>query len=230
LHRRNRAGLKRIGVLALALVIALGSLGVAYSAWTDSVYVLGTVNTGTLCFSIQDNSWGEVAGTDCPDQNWTGWAYDGVTVSCPEGYHFTGIVNAPEDKCVATVIIDPVATDGNNIDKLIITINKGYPYLLMNISFSVYNCGTTPITVKVPVFDQDPSLLIEFDNSAGTQIEPGQSQQISFKVGVTQYVGHSVGGVWVVDDTNQPLTPEGESLRFTISLEGIQWNMYGVED
>lgn len=52
MHRRNRNGLKRIGVLALALVIALGALGVAYAAWTDSVYIGGTVNTGTLDIDI----------------------------------------------------------------------------------------------------------------------------------------------------------------------------------
>jgi hypothetical protein len=48
LLRNRRIGLKRIGLLALALVIALGSLGVAYSAWIDHVYVQGEVCTGTL--------------------------------------------------------------------------------------------------------------------------------------------------------------------------------------
>jgi hypothetical protein len=46
--RRNRAGLKRMGLLALALVLALGALGVAYAAWTDSVYINSAVETGTL--------------------------------------------------------------------------------------------------------------------------------------------------------------------------------------
>jgi len=48
LRRRNRAGLKRIGLLAIALVIALGAMGVGYAAWTDSVYVNSTICTGTL--------------------------------------------------------------------------------------------------------------------------------------------------------------------------------------
>jgi len=56
LHRRNINGLKRIGLLALALVLALGSLGVAYAAWTDSVYIDGTVNTGTLDIDVSDCS------------------------------------------------------------------------------------------------------------------------------------------------------------------------------
>ena len=41
-----------MGALALAMVIALGALGVAYTAWTDNVYIKGTVYTGTLDIDI----------------------------------------------------------------------------------------------------------------------------------------------------------------------------------
>lgn len=40
--------MKKIGLLSLALVLALGTLGVAYAAWTDTITIEGTVNTGTL--------------------------------------------------------------------------------------------------------------------------------------------------------------------------------------
>jgi hypothetical protein len=40
--------LKKMGLLALALVLALGALGTAYAAWTDSVYIKGTAVLGTL--------------------------------------------------------------------------------------------------------------------------------------------------------------------------------------
>jgi hypothetical protein len=46
--RSRRAGLKRMGLLALALVLALGALGVAHALWTDEVYLEGAVETGTL--------------------------------------------------------------------------------------------------------------------------------------------------------------------------------------
>ena len=52
MHRRNRAGLKRIGALALALIMALGALGVAYSAWTETLYINSTVQTGTLDIDV----------------------------------------------------------------------------------------------------------------------------------------------------------------------------------
>jgi hypothetical protein len=52
LPMRSRANLKRIGMLALALLIALGALGTAYAAWTEDLYIAGTVNTGTLDIDI----------------------------------------------------------------------------------------------------------------------------------------------------------------------------------
>jgi hypothetical protein len=46
--RSRRAGLKKIGLLAIALVLSLGVLGVAYSAWTDELYINSTISTGTF--------------------------------------------------------------------------------------------------------------------------------------------------------------------------------------
>jgi hypothetical protein len=39
---------KKIGLLALALVLALGSLGVAYAMWYEDLFIEGTVDTGEL--------------------------------------------------------------------------------------------------------------------------------------------------------------------------------------
>jgi hypothetical protein len=43
---RRRGGLNKIGILAIAMIIALGAIGVTYSAWTDEIYFTGTVSTG----------------------------------------------------------------------------------------------------------------------------------------------------------------------------------------
>lgn len=52
MHRRSRANLKRIGLLALAMVLALGTMGVAYSAWTEELYINSTVYTGTVDIDV----------------------------------------------------------------------------------------------------------------------------------------------------------------------------------
>jgi hypothetical protein len=40
--------MKKIGLLALALVLALGTLGVGYALWFEDLVIEGTVMTGTL--------------------------------------------------------------------------------------------------------------------------------------------------------------------------------------
>jgi hypothetical protein len=44
--------MKKIGLLCMALVLALGMLGVGYALWKDEVTIEGTVNTGTVEIDI----------------------------------------------------------------------------------------------------------------------------------------------------------------------------------
>jgi hypothetical protein len=48
--------MKKIGLLCLALVLALGTLGVGYAMWSDQVTITGTVNTGSVEISINETS------------------------------------------------------------------------------------------------------------------------------------------------------------------------------
>jgi len=50
---RNRRGLNRIGILAIALIIALGAVGVTYSAWTDEVYITGYLTTSNINTALE---------------------------------------------------------------------------------------------------------------------------------------------------------------------------------
>lgn len=59
MSRRNGIFTK-IGILCLALVLAVGSLGIGYAAWSDTVTIDGTVTTG---------SW-EVGGSPGLWKNW----------------------------------------------------------------------------------------------------------------------------------------------------------------
>jgi len=216
--------MKKMVILCLTLVLALGSLGIGYAAWTDTVYIDGTVETGKVCVGLDPERISEI--DPCPDQNWTTWFHDGFTVSCPMGYRFTGIGDAPEGKCPATVVFDPVDEDGDGyIDILNVTINDAYPHFLTHISIYICNCGTIPLKVQAPIIEQSPYLLIEYGDNIGDQLHVGQCFEISFYVGVVQHMGYfNADGVWIVDDPNMPLTPQGEPLSFSIAIGGIQWN------
>jgi hypothetical protein len=41
----RRRGLNKIGILAIALIVALGVMGAAYGAWVDEIYIEGSLST-----------------------------------------------------------------------------------------------------------------------------------------------------------------------------------------
>jgi hypothetical protein len=48
--------MKKIGLFCLALVLALGALGVGYASWTDTIFIDGTVNTGSVDIEVIEYS------------------------------------------------------------------------------------------------------------------------------------------------------------------------------
>jgi len=44
--------MKKIGLIAIAIVLALGALGIGYAAWTDVITITGSVNTGSVNLDI----------------------------------------------------------------------------------------------------------------------------------------------------------------------------------
>ncbi len=222
--------MKKFGILCLALVIALGTLGVGYAAWTDTIFIDGTVNTGSVVLGFDPGRIDEVGG--CPDKNFDTWDYNGHSVSCPPGYSFGGVANAPENKCVADVTFNPIDEDGDGYyDILEVTITDAYPYFVADISFWVCNYGTIPLKIEAPVITQSPWLLIEYGDNIGTQLHPGMCAEISFYVGVTQHEGYfGAGDLWIIDDESKPICPQDTPLTFTISIMGTQWNEYPYTD
>ena len=58
--------MKKIGLLCLALIIALGTMGAGFAWWTDPLFVNGTVNTGTVAVELSkrvDWDWDTEGGT-----------------------------------------------------------------------------------------------------------------------------------------------------------------------
>lgn len=58
--------MKKIGILALVLIFALGSLGIGYAHWSKSLFIVGTVDTGSLdaILSVGDSWDTEIEGKD----------------------------------------------------------------------------------------------------------------------------------------------------------------------
>ncbi|MFC2068068.1 hypothetical protein ACFLTP_03540 [Chloroflexota bacterium] len=69
MRNRKRSGISKIGILALALILVMGIMGVAYSGWTDVISIDGLVETGTsdLFLQVDDDGWGPPDPDNPPD-------------------------------------------------------------------------------------------------------------------------------------------------------------------
>lgn len=116
--------MKRIGLLALALVLALGALGVGYAMWSDEVVVEGTVDTGTVRIGI-------VKAVATLDQTKDVATVD-ITFEDPLGPWDCPIPREAQDYAY---------------DRVVVTIDDAFPCLWVDIEFYVGNVGTIPIHI-----------------------------------------------------------------------------------
>lgn len=194
--------MKKIGLLILALVVALGGLGAGYAMWSDEINIEGRVGTAEVCLT-----W---------DPRTTPGLDNGVDPRFPEAPDYVRYWN----KDVASTTVS-----GYGTDTLTITINNAYPGYYNDIELEYTNCGTIPVRlhdfVIVPDgFTIDPDIdwrnadgdgeihLETSCNKEGVQLHPEQRDSCSFIILVTQ-------------DAIQDHT-----YTFTVTLEGVQWNEY----
>ena len=148
--------MKKIGLLMLALVFALGALGVGYAHWSDQLYIEGEIETGEVLVGFvwnetdDDNDvWGAVKAPD------TG--IDPVNPTeipecapCPPN---------PEGKDVAETICylqnqkthcdgTPAQHDGvPQYETILIDMDNVYPGYNPSVYFDIANCGTIPVNI-----------------------------------------------------------------------------------
>jgi len=207
--------MKKIGILVLTLVLALGTLGVAYAKWSDTVTINGNVQSGFVC--INANGWEEIESFGIPDMNYTSWVPSTMGVSCPLGFAFDGIKQV--DKEVGSVEFVPVYDDLGRVKALEVTVNNGYPYYLAAFDFTICNCGTIPVKIEPAIvqqtFNGQPTddILVWWDDAnlpPGSQLEPLDCTMVNFYVGIQQKALQNQTGTY----------------KFTIEINGVQWNEY----
>jgi predicted ribosomally synthesized peptide with SipW-like signal peptide len=140
--------MKKIGLLCLALVLALGTIGIGYATWSDNVTVEQTVKTGDFKVGVADmgtndaNDWCDI-GDDGPCND---PGYDKHVATCTS-------------QNVSAVEFSIGGTDYYSRVKE--TIDNGYPCYSCNITFEFANGGSIPAKLKswtTTVTDGDPLL------------------------------------------------------------------------
>jgi len=108
---------KKLMATFAILMIALGVAGFAYAHWSETLYLNGTVNTGSVCAE---------------------WSFSAELINNtkPEYGPVATITYAFSDS----------DQDGCN-DTLTVTLNNAFPSLTVKGMIDVHNCGTIPIGI-----------------------------------------------------------------------------------
>jgi len=215
--------MKKFGILCLALVIALGALGVGYAAWTDTIFINGSVSTGEACVEFVT----PIGSLDpCGDAESLDWTADD---------HFaTGIYYPVEPKDVGCTTVTETAPD-----TLTVVITNGYPCYANEIKYHTINCGTIPMIAMSPV--------LTYKDEAGADVKVKMQDGGYYYIpGISQYddawypnvieimwvnntgTQREPGGIWEDSFFIHVLQPAKQNFQYTfdITREYIQWDEY----
>ena len=227
--------MKKIGLLVLALVFALGALGVGYAHWSDEVYIDGIVETGEVLigFVSQDTDDPEGADDPClmfPDE-------------CPD----TCQQCEPGDKDVATTTCelfdqkdhccgDPATHLGVPCyETLVVTLDNVYPQYCPTLFFDIANCGSIPVhitshkIVLVSVGDVETEIVIDLPKCTMVPVDFDGDGDADIKIGLDgpeepQQLHPCDVGAYELHFCVLQECPQCASLDFEIEIEAIQWN------
>jgi hypothetical protein len=153
--------MKKIGILAMCLVLALGAMGVGFAKWSETLEISGLVNTGEvdIQFSDQWSNDPSMTGVQQRDPSVGGdptecgyWAFG--LIDDPDTWEWMGAVGDKEVASIDCELVpgiddDPVrGTDDYAQDKMTVTVYNGYPCYFGNVAFSIDNIGTIPVKVE----------------------------------------------------------------------------------
>lgn len=234
-----RKKINKLAAIFIVSIFALSGLGIAYAAWTDTINVSGTVDTGKVCWEF-----GTVSMLDMiPPENYGGDfpvpEYE-ADYTCIPGFLWNpdiGDYYWHLDKNVGWGDFEKLDTDEDgHFDTVLVWLNNTYPCYFNELRMYLRNCGTIPIKFNNIVIGDtngnsyyiisgDPIITLDLNNNGvddfeiwwndddfGDQIEPeGRSDELSLWMHVLQ--------------DEDPAFQSG-SFGFYISLTAVQWNEY----
>lgn len=141
--------MKKIGLICLAVVLAVGALGIGFAHWSQTLFIEGTVETGELIVGIRDN------GVNDPGLD---PGFD--RVKSEQVYYDKDVASITstnvDEKCKHT---NPAINNGVETQyyhKEVITITNAYPSYAPGWTTLFANAGTIP--VKLESYNLDPVL------------------------------------------------------------------------
>lgn len=221
--------MRKIGLLALALVLALGTLGVGYAMWDKTIYIDTTVNTGEVnaefvnAFTDDDGVVDDASKDAGDDGGGTDYDYWGPFSSDDpsEGGPNPARYNKDVGMCYVTTDEDPQI--------LHFYVENGYPCYWNTLWFEIMNTGTVPVNIEgltvTPKGDMDrdndgyDDIYIAISElSDGLQIDPYSWSN------ETQWGNVEIHVVQTLNDDASGFGGENETYEFEVEIWLVQWN------
>ena len=219
----------------MALVLALGALGVGFAAWTDTVTVNGTVTTGDVDITVEDYSGTYVWKTDEPGEIFVerGWM-DDIGIAPPDA-----IDAFPNPHPLGTAGIDPVAYATAGIgqagdDTIFVDFVNMFPCIDFTADFLLHYAGSIPVKVSMsnievlgpPELVENADIRIEyFEADEFGNYNPGQPLDIAFMQ--LHYCDYIVVAITIHLDQVPDNMNQNGTITGTITVK--QWNEVPVQ-
>jgi len=219
--------MKKIGLIALIVVLSLGIIGVGYAAWSQTLTLTGTVNAGKFDVEFA-NAVSNDAGTALdplalgtwnftPTYSWTGTQGIANVASITNGGSF-------------------ITTGGSTNNTLSFTVNNAYPGYMAEVAFDVVNSSTVPVKITVTphitaAVGATTDLGVTYTKNSGTftDITSGQFQtgtaltQYTLGAGTSNgYITIGVGSGNNGATTDPPTGATTGSYTVTLTIVAIQ--------
>jgi predicted ribosomally synthesized peptide with SipW-like signal peptide len=232
----------------LALVLALGSLGIGFAHWSDSLWVEGTVETGevlvgfTRCCTDDDVD----MGTDYYDDCWDDGSDPLAVGECPEVC--TNCPNIGKDVATTTCQLlnqktdcegEPAEHNGMaQYGTLEITMDNVYPQYNPSVYFEISNCGSIPVNIvgawiisgPPGVDPNDPTTWIYLPKCEMVQVDLGGTTTAD-DIGIgfsgpaePQQIDPCNAERFDLHFCVKQDYPECTTLDFEIKIHAVQWN------
>jgi len=227
---------KKIGLISLAIVLAVGVIGFGYANWSQTLTITEEVNTGEFIVGIRDVE------TDDPPPALTETGGELYPTSATEGTLDPGY-----SKNVASALSENVGElkcthEGEDFyHEVKETITNGYPSYRCTITLEFANCGSVPAkgqsVVRTIPDGGDPDGLAQFVmiegweifNDAGTSVATGvtvaeleaalQAYQLdpcdTMQLTITKHI---------IQDVGEVECPQNGTCTFVEDVTWVQWN------
>ncbi len=237
-------------LLSLALIIALGALGIGYAAWTDTIHINGSVTTGTLDIDVGNDYSGTLIYKDTALGSGVGPNIEKIVIRWQQvdgvytyyynnggswtvlnlGSAFDPFAEPPVVPADWVYVSGAWANSGGDgdTDTVSVVFDKIYPCTDYIADFKVFSSGNVPVKIKLDnlVFS---TANAPDGNPWSNYVKLYAGPNINSMVPVNPSTGYQIEtSAWaaIVAHIPQDNRLMNQTLTFTGDIVAAQWDRY----